>query len=163
MNMPLTNDLINQMSKETFFENDSSSERYAYVLSAGFAVGLINLGKGREIEFMENHLPANDHLRFHERLFILLNGGRRDLCIVNYQKDLCGIAHKECCSCGMSRSDQKFQPSQHQHHHRQRADGLTAAGSGGGGAAGAAGNQSAVTNNVSAASSNVSFNENNIC
>lgn len=44
MNAQLTNDLINQMSKETFFETDLASERYAYVLSAGFAVGLINLG-----------------------------------------------------------------------------------------------------------------------
>lgn len=44
MNSQLTNDLINQMSKETFFETDLASERYAYVLSAGFAVGLINLG-----------------------------------------------------------------------------------------------------------------------
>jgi hypothetical protein len=87
-------------------------------------------GKGNEIELMEKTSANNGHLRFHERLFLLLNGGRRDLCIVNYQKDLCRIAQKGCCSCGMSRSDQKFQPSQHQHHHRQRADCLTAAGSG---------------------------------
>lgn len=118
---------------------------------------------------MMEKLSVNDnHLSFHERLLLLLNGGRRDLCIVNYQKDPCVIAQKGCCSCGMSRSDQKFQPSQHHHHHKQRADCVMAAGSGnirggissldlgGGGASGAAGNLGSVASNVAAASSHVS-------
>lgn len=40
----LTNELINQMAKETFFDTDPVSERYSSALAAGFAVGLINLG-----------------------------------------------------------------------------------------------------------------------
>lgn len=129
--------VVNQMANETFFEADPSSERYAYVLSAGFALGLINLcnftnymfllrsahivGKGRELEQVD-HPFAIGHLRFHERLFVLLNGGHRELCVVDYQLDPCAVAQRGACSCGMSRADQKFEPSQHQHHHRQRAD-----------------------------------------
>jgi len=40
----LTHQLINEMARETFFDADSSAERYAYVLATGFAIGLINLG-----------------------------------------------------------------------------------------------------------------------
>lgn len=42
-NASLTNQLIDQMARETF-DSDQSSERYSFVLAAGFAVGLINLG-----------------------------------------------------------------------------------------------------------------------
>ncbi|KAI6194639.1 Anaphase-promoting complex subunit 1 [Aphelenchoides besseyi] len=153
MQPQLTNDLLNQMSKETFFDTDPASERYAYVLSAGFAVGLINLCKGDQLDKI-SHPFAVEHLSFDERLFLLLNGGQRDLCIVNYYKDLCVIAQKGCCSCGMSRADQKFQASLHQHHHRQRADVLTASGAGGG-AAGASRTSCTLTGNVAAASSHV--------
>ncbi|KAI6197213.1 hypothetical protein M3Y94_01197800 [Aphelenchoides besseyi] len=153
MQPQLTNDLLNQMSKETFFDTDPASERYAYVLSAGFAVGLINLCKGDQLDEIR-HPFAVEHLSFHERLFLLLNGGQRDLCIVNYYKDSCVIAQKGCCSCGMSRADQKFQASLHQHHHRQRADVLTSSGAGGG-AAGASRTSCTLTGNVAAASSHV--------
>ncbi|KAI6229914.1 Anaphase-promoting complex subunit 1 [Aphelenchoides fujianensis] len=154
MQTQLTNDLLNQMSKETFFESDPDSERYAYVLSTGFAVGLINLCKGDKWDKLQ-HPFAVEHLSFHERLFLLLNGGRRDLCIVNYQKDPCTLAQKGCCSCGMSRGDQKFQSSQHQHHHRQRADVVTPAGAATGGTTAAAGSSTAVASNVASASSHV--------
>lgn len=43
-NSLLTHQLINQMSRE-IFDCDQPSERYAFVLAAGFAVGLINLGE----------------------------------------------------------------------------------------------------------------------
>ncbi|CAD5212939.1 unnamed protein product [Bursaphelenchus okinawaensis] len=133
MHMHLTNDLINQMSKETFFETDPGSERYSYVLAAGLAVGLINLCKGDQLTKLELPVHVN-HLRIRERLFLLLNGGLRDLVIVSYQKDPCSLAQSGCCSCGMSRADQRYQPQLHQHHHRQRSDrvGDEAAGSTGG-------------------------------
>lgn len=123
MHTQLTNDLVNQMAKETFFESDPGLERYSYVLTCGFAIGLINVGKGDDLARLE--LPIHvKHLRMRERLYLLLNGGRRDLIIVNYQRDSCGIAQKGCCSCGMSRTDPRFIPQQHQTHHRPRMEGM---------------------------------------
>ncbi|CAD5217066.1 unnamed protein product [Bursaphelenchus xylophilus] len=146
MHAQLTNDLINQMSKETFFETDPGSERYSYVLAAGLAVGLINLCKGDELAQLE--LPVQvSHLRIHERLLLLLNGGLRDLVIVSYQKDPCTLAQHGCCSCGMSRADQRYQPQLHQHHHRQRSDRVGDEGAGANGGTG--------STSVSAASSHV--------
>lgn len=44
MNQSLSSQLINQMSRETFDSDQGGTERYSFVLAAGFAVGLINLG-----------------------------------------------------------------------------------------------------------------------
>uniref|UniRef100_A0A915D2V7 Anaphase-promoting complex subunit 1 n=1 Tax=Ditylenchus dipsaci TaxID=166011 RepID=A0A915D2V7_9BILA len=87
VNLSLTNQLINQMSRE-IFDTDQSSERYGYVLSAGFAIGLINLGKGKEIA--DTEIPiAYPHLSPKDRLIKLLKGGERHLCLVHHDQVQC--------------------------------------------------------------------------
>lgn len=86
-NYSLVDKLINQMSREVF-ENDQTAERYSNVLAAGFAVGLINLGKGKEIDAMEIPI-ATSHLSTKERLVVLLNSEERELCLVSYNKCNC--------------------------------------------------------------------------
>ncbi|KAI1726369.1 anaphase-promoting complex subunit 1 [Ditylenchus destructor] len=78
-NASLTNQLIDQMARETF-DSDQSSERYSFVLAAGFAVGLINLGKGKELA--DTEIPiTNTNLSPRQRLIKLLNGGERQFCL----------------------------------------------------------------------------------
>uniref|UniRef100_A0AC34RAV0 Anaphase-promoting complex subunit 1 n=1 Tax=Panagrolaimus sp. JU765 TaxID=591449 RepID=A0AC34RAV0_9BILA len=78
-NAGLTNKLMNEMARETFFDNDPSTERYSYVLSAGIAIGLMNLGKGLAMRNAEI-IIRNSGYNFEDRLLNFLNGASRILC-----------------------------------------------------------------------------------
>ncbi|VDN56967.1 unnamed protein product [Dracunculus medinensis] len=71
--------LINEIGRAASPNQEPSTDRYSYTLGAGFAVGLISLGKGddlsKNVPFVERYpsLPS--------RLVILMNGGRRSCCV----------------------------------------------------------------------------------
>lgn len=91
-NSSLTNKLLNEMAKETFFDNDISHERYNYAFCAGVSIGLINLGRGVDIRDSEIPIRGGNN-EFEDRLYCLLNGEKRILCtdFGRKNKDLCKV------------------------------------------------------------------------
>lgn len=75
------------MALEVPCESDQSSERYSFVLAAGIAVGLINLGKGKELS--DTEIPISIHPSLKDRLIKMLNGDERRLAYLNYDRVLC--------------------------------------------------------------------------
>ena len=91
-NSSLTNKLLNEMARETFFENDPAAERYNYVLCAGISIGLINLARGLDIRNSEVPIKGGNY-EVEDRLYCLLNGEKRILCtdFGRRNKNLCKI------------------------------------------------------------------------
>ncbi|MFH4976689.1 hypothetical protein AB6A40_003398 [Gnathostoma spinigerum] len=75
----IINQLINEIGRSAPPEQEPSVERYSYSLAAGFAIGLIALGKGddlsTDVPFAEN-IPSPV-----SRLVVLMEGGRRSQCV----------------------------------------------------------------------------------
>uniref|UniRef100_A0A914H9E7 Anaphase-promoting complex subunit 1 n=1 Tax=Globodera rostochiensis TaxID=31243 RepID=A0A914H9E7_GLORO len=86
-NHTVSSQLLNQMSLEVPCESDQSSDRYAFVLAAGFAIGLINLGKGKEIS--DTEIPISSSPSLKDRLIKLLKGGERRMAYLNYDHVRC--------------------------------------------------------------------------
>uniref|UniRef100_A0A7E4W5X7 Anaphase-promoting complex subunit 1 n=1 Tax=Panagrellus redivivus TaxID=6233 RepID=A0A7E4W5X7_PANRE len=90
-NQSMTNLLIDEMAKETVFGfgDEGTVSRYSYILCAGVAVGLINLGQGVNLRNAE--APTTLKLGIDERLELLLTGGPR-MSITSF-----GRANKNMC------------------------------------------------------------------
>ncbi|KAL3090662.1 hypothetical protein niasHT_023507 [Heterodera trifolii] len=86
-NHTVSSQLLNQMSLEVPCESDQSSDRYSFVLAAGFAIGLINLGKGKEISDTEIAISSSPSLK--DRLIKLLKGAERRMAYLNYDQVQC--------------------------------------------------------------------------
>lgn len=86
-NYTVSSQLLNQMALEVPCESDQSFERYSFVLSAGMAIGLINLGKGKEIS--DTEIPISSSPSLKDRLIKMLNGGERRLAYLNYDRMHC--------------------------------------------------------------------------
>uniref|UniRef100_A0A0N5BEW8 Anaphase-promoting complex subunit 1 n=1 Tax=Strongyloides papillosus TaxID=174720 RepID=A0A0N5BEW8_STREA len=73
----LTDKFIKQMCKENYVESDMIVQRYSFSLACGFAVGLINLGKGNHKNSLS--LPISDAKpSIAHRLLNMLNGGAKE-------------------------------------------------------------------------------------
>nr|CAD2173379.1 unnamed protein product [Meloidogyne enterolobii] len=86
-NHNISSQLLNQISLEVPCESDQAFERYSFVLTAGMAIGLINLGKGKEIT--DTEIPISSTPSLKERLIKLLNGGERRLAYLSYDRVEC--------------------------------------------------------------------------
>ena len=75
------------MALEVPCESDQSSERYSFVLAAAVAIGLINLGKGKELS--DTEIPISSSPSLKDRLIKMLNGEERRLAYLNYDRVLC--------------------------------------------------------------------------
>uniref|UniRef100_A0A0K0EK14 Anaphase-promoting complex subunit 1 n=1 Tax=Strongyloides stercoralis TaxID=6248 RepID=A0A0K0EK14_STRER len=74
----LTDKFLKQMCKENYVESDMISQRYSFSLACGFAVGLINLGKGNYKNSLS--LPISDAKpSIAHRLLNMLNGGAKEI------------------------------------------------------------------------------------
>jgi hypothetical protein len=75
------------MALEVPCESDQSSERYSFVLAAGMAIGLMNLGKGKELT--DTEIPISIWPSLKDRLIKMLNGGERRLAFLSYDRVQC--------------------------------------------------------------------------
>ncbi|CEF67567.1 Anaphase-promoting complex subunit 1 [Strongyloides ratti] len=74
----LTDKFLKQMCRENYVESDMISQRYSFSLACGFAVGLINLGKGNHKNSLS--LPISDAKpSIAHRLLNMLNGGAKEI------------------------------------------------------------------------------------
>ncbi|MCP9261396.1 Anaphase-promoting complex subunit 1 [Dirofilaria immitis] len=77
--MGILGQLINEIGRPACSDYEPPTDRYSYSLAAGFAIGLIALGRGEDllssVPFVEQY-PA-----IASRLIVLMEGGLRSLCI----------------------------------------------------------------------------------
>uniref|UniRef100_A0A158Q8W3 Anaphase-promoting complex subunit 1 n=1 Tax=Elaeophora elaphi TaxID=1147741 RepID=A0A158Q8W3_9BILA len=77
--MGILSQLINEIGRPACPDYEPPTDRYSYSLAAGFAIGLIALGRGEDllssVPFVEQY-PA-----IASRLIVLMEGGLRSLCV----------------------------------------------------------------------------------
>ncbi|VBB30275.1 unnamed protein product [Acanthocheilonema viteae] len=77
--MGILSQLVNEIGRPACPDYEPPTDRYSYSLAAGFAIGLIALGRGEDllssVPFVEQY-PA-----IASRLIILMEGGLRSLCV----------------------------------------------------------------------------------
>ncbi|VDK70093.1 unnamed protein product [Litomosoides sigmodontis] len=77
--MGILSQLINEIGRPACPDHEPPTDRYSYSLSAGFAIGLIALGRGEDllssVPFVEQY-PV-----IASRLVVLMEGGLRSLCV----------------------------------------------------------------------------------
>ncbi|VDD91006.1 unnamed protein product [Enterobius vermicularis] len=70
--------LVNEIARPAVPDQEPLTDRYSYTLAAGFAIGLISLGRGEEL--CSNH-PFEERIpSLANRLLVLIKGGLRSLC-----------------------------------------------------------------------------------
>ncbi|KAK6103385.1 Anaphase-promoting complex subunit 1 family protein [Brugia pahangi] len=77
--MGILSQLVNEIGRPACPDSEPPTDRYSYALAAGFAIGLIALGRGEDLSssvpFVEQY-PA-----IASRLIVLMEGGLRSLCV----------------------------------------------------------------------------------
>ncbi|VDK66876.1 unnamed protein product [Onchocerca ochengi] len=103
--MGILSQLINEIGRPACPDYEPPTDRYSYSLAAGFAIGLIALGRGEDllssVPFVEQY-PA-----IASRLIILMEGGLRSLCVFPSN------ASSEGASSGHTTTASNFSQSNH--------------------------------------------------
>uniref|UniRef100_A0A9J2PB42 Anaphase-promoting complex subunit 1 n=1 Tax=Ascaris lumbricoides TaxID=6252 RepID=A0A9J2PB42_ASCLU len=93
-NLGILTVLLNEMGKPAPVDQEPWTDRYSYTLAVGFAIGLISLGGGEElsanIPFVERY-PS-----LQSRLLLMMEGGRRSLCVFPTSAPTDVLLHGAC-------------------------------------------------------------------